>query len=159
MATDASSLICLEPIGVVAGGRREAIDDDWGGVEAVIRLDGTRFDIDAVAGLEEFSHLAVVFQFHLVSESDVVSGARHPRGNPAWPKVGMFAQRAKMRPNRLGVSTCELVSVDGLDLTVRGLDAVDGSPILDVKPFMAEFEARGVVRQPTWATELMQGYY
>ena len=70
----------------------------------------------------------------------------------------MFAQRAKMRPNRLGVSACRLLAVDGLDLHVRGLDAIAGSPVLDVKPFMREFEP-AATHQPTWATELMQGYY
>ncbi len=151
-------MVALEPIGLVVGGRREAIDDHWGTVEAVIRLD-SRFDADALAGLDEFSHLCVVFQFHLVPEGDVVTGARHPRGNTAWPKVGMFAQRAKMRPNRLGVSTCELLAMSGRDLSVRGLDAVDGTPVLDVKPFMTEFEPRGETRQPRWASELMRDYY
>jgi tRNA-Thr(GGU) m(6)t(6)A37 methyltransferase TsaA len=151
-------VITLEPVGVVMGGRIEAIDDDWAGVEAVIRLDRDRFETDAVAGLEAFSHLCVVFQFHLVDEADVVTGARHPRGNPDWPRVGMFAQRAKMRPNRLGVSNCALIAVEGLDLHVRGLDAVVGSPILDVKPFMREFEPLES-RQPSWASELMVGYY
>jgi tRNA (adenine37-N6)-methyltransferase len=153
-------VITLEPVGVVVGGRSEAIDDDWGDVQAVIRLDGARFGPDAVAGLAAFSHLVVVFQFHLVDAADVQSGARRPRGNPDWPEVGMFAQRAKMRPNRLGVSTCRLTGVEGLDLHVGGLDAVDGSPVLDVKPFMREFEPRdAAVRQPAWATELMRGYY
>ena len=151
-------MISLEPIGVVVGGRTALDDDDWGAVESVIRLDGDRFAPDVVAGLDAFSHLCVVFQFHLVDEADIVSGARHPRGNPDWPKVGMFAQRAKMRPNRLGVSNCALVAVQVLDLHVRGLDAVDGTPVLDVKPFMREFDPTGT-RQPTWATELMQGYY
>ncbi len=153
-------MIALEPVGVVVGGRADAVDDDWGAVEAVIRLDGTRFGIDAVAGLADFSHLVVVFQFHLVGEADVQTGARRPRGNPDWPEVGMFAQRAKMRPNRLGVSACRLVAVQGLELQVRGLDAIDGSPVLDVKPYMREFEPDGTeVRQPVWATELMRGYY
>jgi tRNA-Thr(GGU) m(6)t(6)A37 methyltransferase TsaA len=151
-------VIALDPIGVVVGGRAEPIDDDWGAVEAVIRLEPTRFENDAVAGLEDFSHLCMVFQFHLVEESDVVTGARHPRGNPSWPRVGMFAQRAKMRPNRLGVSNCALLGVDGLDLKVRGLDAIAGTPILDVKPFMREFEPVET-HQPRWATELMAGYY
>ncbi len=151
-------MISIDPLGVVIGSRGEATDDHWGDVAAIIRLDGERFDAGAVAGLEAFSHLCVVFQFHLVDESAVVTGARHPRGNPAWPKVGMFAQRAKMRPNRLGVSNCALVAIDGLDLHVRGLDAVDGTPILDVKPFMVEFEPTGT-HQPVWATELMEGYY
>jgi tRNA (Thr-GGU) A37 N-methylase len=121
----------------MVGGRFDAVDDDWGGVEAVIRLDATRFGADAVAGLGDFSHLVVVFQFHLVDESEVQTGSRRPRGNPDWPEVGMFAQRAKMRPNRLAVSTCTLVRVDGLDLHVRGLDAIDGSPVLDVNPTCA----------------------
>jgi len=151
-------MIVLDPIGLVVGGRTEPIDDDWGAVESVIRLESTRFESDAVAGLEAFSHLCVVFQFHLVEESDVVTGARHPRGNPNWPRVGMFAQRAKMRPNRLGVSNCALLRVDGLDLKVRGLDAIAGTPILDVKPFMREFEPVET-HQPRWATELMAGYY
>jgi len=152
-------VITLEPIGWVVGGRTEPIDDDWGAVEAVIELDASRFEPDAVAGLDAFSHLCVVFQFHLVDESAVVTGARHPRGNPDWPEVGMFAQRAKMRPNRLGVSHCELVHLDGISLSVRGLDAVDGTPVLDIKPFMVEFEPTGEIRQPAWATELMAGYY
>jgi tRNA (adenine37-N6)-methyltransferase len=153
-------VIALEPVGVVVGGRAEPLDDDWGGVVAAIRLDGTRFGPDAVAGLGEFSHLVVVFHFHQVDPSDVQIGARRPRGNPDWPEVGMFSQRARMRPNRLGVSTCRLEAVDGLDLHVRGLDAVDGSPVLDVKPFMREFEpADAEVRQPAWSTELMRGYY
>ena len=153
-------MIALAPVGFVMGGRSEAVDDDWGGVEAVIRLDGTQFGPDAVAGLDAFSHLVVVFQFHLVDPADVQSGARRPRGNPDWPEVGMFAQRAKIRPNRLGVSTCSLSRVEGLDLHVRGLDAVDGSPVLDVKPFIREFEPPdGSVRQPPWSTELMRGYY
>jgi tRNA-Thr(GGU) m(6)t(6)A37 methyltransferase TsaA len=152
-------MITIEPIGVVIGGRDRLIDDDWGAVEAILRLDGSRFEDDSVAGLDAFSHLCVVFQFHLVGESAVVTGARHPRGNLEWPKVGMFAQRAKMRPNRLGVSQCALLGVHGLDLAVRGLDAIDGTPVLDVKPFMREFEPKGTIRQPDWATELMAGYY
>lgn len=151
-------MITVAPVGFVVGGRSGAIDDDWGAVDALIRLDRDRFDVDAVAGLDSFSHLCVVFYFHLVEEADIVSGARRPRGNPAWPEVGMFAQRGRMRPNRLGVSNCALVGVDGLDLHVRGLDAIDGSPVLDVKPFMREFEPTES-HQPTWATELMAGYY
>jgi tRNA-Thr(GGU) m(6)t(6)A37 methyltransferase TsaA len=151
-------MIVLSPIGLVVGGRTEPIDDDWGAVESVIRLERTRFENDAVAGLDAFSHLCVVFHFHLVEEADVVTGARHPRGNPEWPRVGMFAQRAKMRPNRLGVSNCALIGVDGLELHVRGLDAVAGTPVLDVKPFMREFEPLES-HQPRWATELMAGYY
>ena len=153
-------MIALEPVGTVLGGRRDAVDDGWGEVEAIIAVDPARFTVDAVAGLDAFSHLVVVFQFHLVDEAAVETGARRPRGNPDWPEVGMFAQRAKMRPNRLGVSSCRLLGVEGLNLRVRGLDAVDGSPVLDVKPYLREFEPPPAeVRQPSWATELMARYY
>jgi tRNA-Thr(GGU) m(6)t(6)A37 methyltransferase TsaA len=148
----------LTPIGVVRGGRSEPIDDEWGSVEAVIELDD-RFDADALAGLDQFSHVEVVYVFHLVDEASIVSGARHPRERTDWPKVGIFAQRGKMRPNRLGVTVCDLISVEGRALTVRGLDAIDGTPVVDLKPHMTEFGPRGVVRQPAWATELMRGYW
>jgi tRNA (adenine37-N6)-methyltransferase len=72
--------------------------------------------------------------------------------------VGIFAQRAKDRPNRIGVSVCRLVRVDGLDVHVGGLDAVDGTPVLDLKPVMAGFLPRGELREPEWASELMAGY-
>jgi len=151
--------LALTPVGVVRGGRSEADDDEWGGVEAVIELDAGRFDVAAVAGLEDFSHLEVVYLFHLVDEVEVNLGARRPRGNPEWPEVGIFAQRAKARPNRLGVSRCRLLGVDGLRLRVADLDAIDGTPVLDVKPWMEEFAPREPSRQPRWSRELMRDYY
>jgi tRNA (Thr-GGU) A37 N-methylase len=86
-------------------------------------------------------------------------GARHPRGRTDWPLVGIFAQRGKARPNRIGVTTCELVGVDGRRVLVRGLDAIDGTPVLDLKPYMAEFAPRSAVREPAWAHELMRDYW
>ena len=151
--------IALVPIGRVAGGRAEPVDDDWGGVRATIRLDPDRFGPDALQGLDAFSHVEVLTLLHRVDEAGVTSGARRPRGNPAWPAVGIFAQRAKDRPNRLGMSCCRVLAVDGLDVHVEGLDAIDGTPVLDLKPHLAEFGPRGEVRQPAWATELMAGYW
>lgn len=151
--------ISMLPIGSVVGGRAEAVDDHWASVEATISLDGSRFTPDVVAGLADFSHLEVVFVFHGVDESSVNLGARHPRGREDWPVVGIFAQRAKARPNRIGITTCDLVSVNGLDVVVRGLDAIDGTPVLDIKPHMVEFGPRGEVRQPAWSHELMADYW
>jgi tRNA (adenine37-N6)-methyltransferase len=149
----------VTPIGYVVGGRTEPVDDDWDAEIAVIRLDGARFAPDALRGLDAFSHLEVVYRFHLVDEAGVHTGARRPRGNPDWPEVGIFAQRGKDRPNRIGVSVCRIEAVDGLDVRVRGLDAVDGTPVLDLKPAMREFLPRGELRQPAWAGELMTGYW
>jgi tRNA (Thr-GGU) A37 N-methylase len=69
------------------------------------------------------------------------------------------AQRAKGRPNGIGVSRCRLLRIEGLRLTVEGLDAITGSPVLDIKPYMVELGLRGEVRQPAWATQLMADYY
>ncbi|MEO3752678.1 SAM-dependent methyltransferase [Streptomyces sp. B6B3] len=149
----------VESVGIVVGGRAEAHDDDWGAERAIVRLDADAFGAEALAGLAEFSHIEVVYAFHLVAPHDVLTGARRPRDNPAWPAVGIFAQRGKARPNRLGVSRCRVRSVDGLDVHVAGLDAIDGTPVLDIKPYMAEFGPLGEVRQPEWATELMRDYY
>jgi tRNA (adenine37-N6)-methyltransferase len=157
--SDEPASIVLAVLGFVRGGRDDAFDDDWGAVEAEIVLDAGRVDPDATAGLEAFSHLEVVFHFHGVDEAAIERGSRHPRGRLDWPRVGILAQRAKLRPNRIGVSTCELVAVDGRTIRVRGLDAIDGTPVLDVKPFMVGFAPRTPTRQPAWASELMAGYW
>jgi tRNA (Thr-GGU) A37 N-methylase len=73
--------------------------------------------------------------------------------------VGIFAQRGKGRPNRLGVTIVEVIRREGRALTVAGLDAIDGSPVLDIKPVMAEFLPRTPVRQPEWSRELMRNYW
>lgn len=146
------------PIGFVRGGRLDPADDEWGNVEATVVLDD-RFPPDALAGLDEFSHADIVFVFDRVDATTITVAARRPRNNPAWPKVGIFAQRAKARPNRVGVTTCEIVAVEGREMRVRGLDAIDGTPVLDVKPYLREFAPRTPVRQPPWASELMAGYW
>ena len=83
----------IEPIGQVDGGRTDLRDDGWGDVEATIVLDGELLGADATLCLDEFSHLEVVYLFHLVDDGDVTRGARRPRGNPEWPEVGILAQR------------------------------------------------------------------
>ncbi len=103
---------------------------------------------DALAGLTGFSHIEVVFHFDRVAEAEINAGARHPRGRTDWPLVGIFAQRGRNRPNRIGVSICRLLSVDGTRLKVRGLDAVDGTPVLDIKPVMMGFLPRGRIVEP-----------
>ena len=149
----------VEPIGYVRSSRDAAIDDDWDAVSAVIELDAAQLQADATAGLDTFSHIEVVFLFDRVDADKVNRGSRHPRGNTAWPKVGILAQRAKDRPNRIGLTTCRVLRVDGLRIKVAGLDAIDGTPVLDVKPVMAGFGTRGEVREPRWATELMAEYW
>ncbi len=99
------------------------------------------------------------FFFHRVPESEIETGSRYPRNRPGSPRVGIFAQRGKARPNHIGVTICPLLYVKDLSLEVVGLDAIDGTTVLDVKPYMREFAARGEMRQPGWVDELMRGYW
>lgn len=150
----------VRPIGVVRSPRDVPQYDGWGPVTAEIHLDAAVFSPEAVAGLTDFSHLEVVFRFHLVDEDDALTGAAPPRGRADLPPVGVLAQRIKERPNRLGVSRCELAGVDGLVLRVRALDALDGTPVLDVKPYLSRFvPAPDAVREPAWIGEVMRAYY
>lgn len=157
-ADDRHMEIDVSPVAWVRGGRIEPTDDDWDREHCVIEMDA-RFSEDALAGLGSFSHVDVVFVFHLVDEVEVTTGARRPRGRADWPEVGIFAQRGKVRPNRIGVTTCSLESVEGNRVSVRGLDAIDGTPVLDLKPHMLGFGPRGLVHQPPWADEIMAGYW
>ncbi len=149
----------LTPVAHVRGGRAEAIDDNWGASRATIELDPAHFGPDAFAGLADFSHLEVIFVFDRVPPEKIEHGARHPRGRQDWPLVGIFAQRGKNRPNRLGLCTCRIVAVRGLTVEVEGLDAIDGTPVLDLKPVMRAFQPRGDVVEPQWVGELMRDYW
>ncbi len=146
----------LDPIGHVRGGRAEATDDDWGSVDAVIALDADRFGSEALQGLDKFSHAEIIFVFDRVAPETVTTAARRP---PDWPEVGIFAQRTKNRPNRLGLTTCEIIAVAGAALHVRGLDAIDGTPVLDIKPVMSGFAPRKQLREPGWARAIMAQYW
>jgi tRNA-Thr(GGU) m(6)t(6)A37 methyltransferase TsaA len=150
--------ILLTPIGYVRSSRRDPQDDDWDSVKSRIELTEA-FQTDALDGIEQFSHAEVLFVFDRADGNDVTRGARHPRGNPAWPRVGIFAQRASRRPNLLGATIVRIIARNGRTLEVQGLDALDGTPVVDIKPVMAEFLPRGDVRQPRWATELMRQYW
>jgi tRNA-Thr(GGU) m(6)t(6)A37 methyltransferase TsaA len=151
-------MISLEPIAHVRNPRREVEDDFWGGLVSEIALVDA-MPADCIAGLEQFSHAEIVFHFHLVEEHKIVIGARHPRNNPDWPAVGIFAQRGKNRPNRIGLATVRILARTERALIVRDLDAIDGTPILDIKPVMREFLPIGEVHQPQWADELMRDYW
>lgn len=149
----------VHPVAHVVGGRTEPTDDFWGGTQAIIRIDHPDFDASSATGLEDFSHIEVVFVFHRVDPTDYHPAPRRPRDNPDWPAGGIFAHRNMRRLNRLGVSRCRLLKIDGRDLHVEGLDAIDGTPVLDIKPWFEEMSTQGEVRQPTWPTEMLKDYY
>jgi tRNA-Thr(GGU) m(6)t(6)A37 methyltransferase TsaA len=151
--------VTMTPVGTVRSTRTAAQDDHWDSVVSSIEVDAAQFDADALAALETFSHLEVLYLFDRVDPARIERGARHPRNNTAWPKVGIFAQRGKNRPNRIGTTICCIDRVEGLRIHVTGLDAIDGTPVLDLKPWVREFGPRGEVRQPDWMGELMGAYW
>lgn len=151
-------MITLEPIGLVRNPQSAIRDDDWGAVVSRIELTDA-FEAEALDGLDAFSHAEVIFVFDRVSDDQIERTARHPRGNRAWPRVGIFAQRGKNRPNRLGATIVRIVGRRGPVLEVQGLDAIDGTPVVDIKPVMTEFLPREPVRQPAWSHELMREYW
>lgn len=153
------SQFTVTAIGRVRSARDEAIDDGWDAIPAHIELDAAQFAPDALAALDQFSHAEIVYLFDRVPDEKIERGARHPRGRTDWPKAGIFAQRGKNRPNRLGVTVCEIVKVDGLTLHLKGLDAIEGTPVLDIKPVLSGFLPRGEVREPDWAKEIMAAYW
>lgn len=146
-------------IGVVQSTRTEMRDDDWDRETVFIQLDETQFSGESLMGLELFSHAEILFFMHQVDPGKIETGARHPRNNVAWPNVGIFAQRGKNRPNQIGLTICRILKVEQTRLYLEGLDAIDGTPVLDIKPWVKDFGPRGDVDQPAWITELMQGYW
>lgn len=151
-------MITLSPIATVRNSRKEVEDDNWGDVISVIALDASLPE-DALLEIESFSHAEVIYYFHLVDETKIETGSRHPRNNMDWPRVGILSQRGKNRPNRLGTTIVKILKREGRNLHVQGLDAIDRTPILDIKPVMKEFLPREEVRQPGWATDLMKNYW
>ena len=149
----------LNAVAIVHSPRREPTDDFWGGLRSSIVFDPERFIPESLAELETFSHIEVVFVFHLYREEDAETRSRRPRSRDDWPKAGIFAQRNKHRPNRLGISRARVLRVAGQSLEVEGLDVVNGTPVLDVKPWFAEFGPRGTVLQPAARVMNLCHYY
>lgn len=153
-----SSEIKLKAIGKVSSTRKKAIDDNWNSESTFIEL-SEEFSEESFWGLEDFSHVEIIFYMDQVSKEKIEYTARHPRNNKNWSKVGIFSQRGKNRPNQLGLTVAKVIKVEGKKLYLKGLDAVDGTPVLDVKPYVKEFSPREEIHQPEWISELMKNYW
>ena len=148
-------MLC-EPIGHVSSPVKEGVDEDWGDVVSEIVIDERL--IAGLRGLSDFSHILVIFHMHMSSFDPATDLVRRPQGRADLSPVGIFAQRAKHRPNPIGVTAVELIGVDGGIVRVKGLDAIDGTPILDLKPYFPAYDRRDA-RTPSWVNELMRNYF
>lgn len=141
-------IISLRPIGQVHNDVTEPRPAGWETVESVLAL-----DVDmapGLAGLEGFSHIIVLFWMHRVPDELRVAGQDRPGGRQHLPLVGTFTTRGQLRPNPIGVAVVPLIKVDGPRLHVRGLDAIDGTPVLDIKPHLPPYDSPQDVRMPSW---------
>lgn len=152
-----SGEITMEFIGVVRSPVNEGVDEGWGDVVSEIELDD-RY-APGLVGLSEFSHILVVFYMHKSTFDEGAHLQRRPQERQDMPMIGIFAQRAKHRPNPIGVTAVELLNVNDGTILVRGLDAIDGTPILDVKPYFPAYDCREDAATPSWVSELMKGYF
>jgi tRNA-Thr(GGU) m(6)t(6)A37 methyltransferase TsaA len=149
--------IVLQPVAFVKNTRTDISDDYWGSIISEIEL-ASAIPAEAFNGIDQFSHLEIIFHFDRSDKSKIVFSG-HPRGNKDWPHVGIFSQRKKDRPNAIGLTVVELVKREGNKIWVKYLDAIDGTPILDIKPVMKEFLPQSEIHQPGWSVELMKEYW
>lgn len=148
--------ILMKPVGRVHNTIHRGKEDYWGDVQSTVRLDSENFTPDALLGLEEFSPVEIFFACTrwMIQQSWSARGTRGQPGVAANGRVST-ARKSATEP----ATTCPLLSVNGLELTVSGLDAVDGTPVLDIKPIYAEFlRSKDDIRQPRWSRELMARY-
>jgi tRNA (adenine37-N6)-methyltransferase len=149
--------INISPIGFVKNKRENPIDDQWSSVVSTIEL-LPHIPQESLLHIDQFSHLEIVYYFHQADLHQIKFTA-HPRGNPFYPSVGIYAQRKKERPNAIGLSTVELIQLKGRTIRVKNLDAIDGTPVIDIKPVYKAFLPVGKIKQPEWVADLMKHYW
>jgi len=147
----------MSPVAFVKNERENLSDDYWGGIISEIVL-ADEIPSESLNGIESFSHVEIIFYFHQATSP--VHFIRHPRGNEKWPEAGVFAQRNKDRPNRLGITAARLIKKEGRKLYVSHFDAINGTPVLDIKPVMKEFMIdKSEIIQPEWANLMLKEYW
>jgi tRNA-Thr(GGU) m(6)t(6)A37 methyltransferase TsaA len=138
--------IILKPIGFV---KTEAVGDEVRDKTRTSQIVISSELTEALDGIDSFSHLFVLFWLSQISNRQRKTMKVHPRGRKDMPLLGVFATRTNLRPNPIGLTLVELVKVEGNVLTVHGLDAFDGTPVLDLKPFDFWDSAKDV-KVPEW---------
>jgi len=147
----------ITPIATVKNSRSTAIDDHWQNIISEIVL-ADNIPTEAFNGISDFSHLEILYFFDKVESRNIIFSG-HPRENLKYPSVGIFGQRKKDRPNRIGICTVQLLEHNGRTIKVKYLDAIDGTSVLDIKPVFKEYQPKGKVKQPAWVADLMKNYW
>ena len=146
----------MEPIGYVRNEVKDRKDVSWGEDTSSIVLNAEY--ISGLKGLEDFSHVIILYHLDKAKYEKEKHLQRRPQNREDMPLVGIFSQRGKDRPNRIGMTSVEIVSVSEDRLVVKGLDAIDGTPILDIKPYYPVYDKKDAV-VPEWVYRLMEHYF
>jgi len=142
--------ICLEPVGFV---KTKAVGNEVRDKKVISQIIFREDLTEALTGVEDFSHFFVLFWLHEMSEQDKRILKVYPRGRDDMPLLGIFATRTPHRPNPIGLTRVKLISIKGNIVTVQGLDAFDGTPILDIKPFDS-WDSTEDFKVPEWWKKL-----
>ena len=140
--------INITPIGLVRNGIRKPKGEDWQTVTSEIIIN--EHLKEALNRIEEFSHLIVIYWMHKLAPSQRSVMKVHPKGNQKLPLVGVFASRSPGRPNPVGITTVKLLERRENVLSVLGLDAIHGTPVLDIKPFIPGNDSPNEFKTPSW---------
>ena len=148
--------IVMRPIGKVQNDVVNRKDVSWGEDTSSIVLE--KEYVSGLKGLEDFSHAIIFFFLDKAKYEKEKHLQRRPQNRDDMPLVGIFSQRGKDRPNRIGMTSVEIVSVSDDTLVVKGLDAVDGTPVLDIKPYYPVYDKKDAT-VPEWVDRLMEHYF
>lgn len=149
--------ITLKPVAFVKNEVTDKKDDSWGNDTSKIVLEDEL--VGGLKGLEEFSHAIIVYYLDKADFDKDTNLQRRPRNREDMPLLGIFSQRAKDRPNNIGITSVEIVSVSDKELVVKGLDAIDNTPVLDIKPYFPMYDCKKDCKVPQWVNRLMTGYF
>lgn len=146
--------INLQALAVVRTTALDSPETDWNKVESEIHI-APEFAA-GLKGLEDWSHIIVIFLMHETTfENEQL--LRRPQGRADMPEVGVFAHRSRQRPNQIGITTVRILGIEEGLIRVRGLDARDGTPVLDIKPYAPVYDGALDPLIPAWFLRLMQG--
>ena len=141
--------ITLHPIGTVKNNVKEQRFGDFANEVSEIIVDEKY--TDSLIGIEDYSHVIIVYWMDKVKEQVIT---HRPQGNPAVPIVGIFSCRCPQRPNPIAMTTVKLLSRNKNTIKVQGLDILDGSPIIDIKPYWPQYDKVQNERIPAWVNKL-----
>jgi tRNA-Thr(GGU) m(6)t(6)A37 methyltransferase TsaA len=148
------STITIHPVGMVHNDIETPTDDNWHKVISEIHINT---DLqDGLQGLSDWSHVVVIFSMHETQFDPQQHLIRRPREREDMPRLGIFAQRARHHPNTIGITAVRLLGIDGAIVRVKGLDAINGTPVLDIKPYAPVYDGVTEPLVPAWFVRLMQ---